>query len=275
MARLGIDDQFWLEIAGVIAAVGDQDKAIGNAVRWFRFAQEKHKKGLLVTEAEFKKNGFSEALFPLFAERTPSGIECAGAKKHFAWLEQKIKAGSAGGKKSATQPRSKGGQFGPQIKITPSDRRPSPSPSYSLTDSDSQNTPTESQKTSGFIAGYCARFKSKYGFNTKVAGKNAGIAKRVFENIPAGKLDQYLDAFFEMPDAELVKAKHPLAKFEFKFNEVAVFAEKRAFTPRAQASDVDREQADQLKEARERREREEALQGVFGGPMLIGGGDAG
>lgn len=269
MARLGIDDQFWLEIAGVIAAVGDQDKAIGNAVRWFRFAQEKHKKGLLVTEAEFKKNGFSEALFPLFAERTPSGIECAGAKKHFAWLEQKIKAGSAGGKKSATQPRSKGGQFGPQIKITPSDRRPSPSPSYSLTDSDSQNTPTESQKTSGFIAAYCERFFDRYGTNPHIDGKTAGIAKRLAKNMGEDRAIRLLDAFFQIPDAELVKAKHPLVKLELKLQEVVVFADSGAFTPRAQAADVDREQADELKKESSRARRRQRLLGDSSQPALI------
>lgn len=58
---------------------------------------------------------------------------------------------------------------------------------------------------------------------------------------------QLLDAFFQMPDAELVKSKHPLVKLELKLQEVVVFADSGAFTPRAQASDVDREQADKLK----------------------------
>jgi hypothetical protein len=100
MARLNIEEIFFVEIMDVAVKMGGSDLAIGNAIRWFRFSQEKHKKGKLVSEKEFKDNNFSEALFPLFAERVDGGIACAGAGKHFSWLLSKSEAGSAGGKAS-------------------------------------------------------------------------------------------------------------------------------------------------------------------------------
>lgn len=142
MARLNIEDQFFLEIGTIARKFGNDDEAIGNAIRFFRYAQEKHKLGLFVPEEDFAALGFSEALFPLFAKRTDQGIECAGAKKYFGWLAQKIEAGRNGGKASA---KSRFEQTGSAIPInaknteaTPkrdqakaSDTEPSPSPSPS------------------------------------------------------------------------------------------------------------------------------------------------
>jgi hypothetical protein len=119
----------------------------------------------------------------------------------------------------------------------------------------SQTAPTLSdQKTSGFIAKYCELFKARYLSNPIVDGKSAGIAKRVSKAIGDEKSNRYLEAFFQMPDADLVKSKHPLSKFEFKLNEITVFAESGKFTPRAQASDVDREMADEMKKQKDRQE---------------------
>lgn len=117
------------------------------------------------------------------------------------------------------------------------------------------------QKTSGFIAAYCDRFFDRYGTNPHIDGKTAGIAKRLAKNMGEERAIQLLDAFFQMPDAELVKSKHPLVKLELKLQEVVVFADSGAFTPRAQASDVDREQADKLKKETSRARRRERLLG--------------
>lgn len=95
----------------VIAAYGNQDLAIGNALRFFRFAQELHKKGDLISEEEFERKGFNEALFPIFAERVEGGIRARGSSKHFSWLMDKAEAGSAGGKVSASRPRDSKGRL--------------------------------------------------------------------------------------------------------------------------------------------------------------------
>jgi hypothetical protein len=101
MARLNIEDPFWLEVVRLIGQVGDEDKAIGNAIRFFRFAQEKHKYGELVSELDFKRMGFLECLIPIFAERVDGGIRAVGAEKHFGWLVEKIAQAKDAGQKSA------------------------------------------------------------------------------------------------------------------------------------------------------------------------------
>lgn len=107
MATINLIDAFWLEIVGVSIKMGDEDKAIGNAARFFRFAQEKHKSGRYVTEAEFKQHNFSEHLFPVFAKRVEGGIMAVGAEKHFGWLRQRVVSGAMGGKRSGESRRSK------------------------------------------------------------------------------------------------------------------------------------------------------------------------
>ncbi len=106
MARLNLEDPFWIEIMPLIGPFGgDLDKAIGNAVRFFRFAQEKHKAGRLITEEEFKVHGFNEALFPIFAERVDGGIKCRGAEKHFNWLSTRSESGAQGGAQRSEKKR--------------------------------------------------------------------------------------------------------------------------------------------------------------------------
>lgn len=201
MARLNIEDQFWVEVAPMVAKLGNVDEAIGNAVRWFRFAQEKHRKGRLITEDEFKENGFSEALIPFFAKRTPSGIQANGAKKHFEWLNQKVEAASAGGKKSAQRNRNSKGQLLPNNETDPSEVQaepkviqPSSSSSSSSSNSDSRSKevpkPEKSRTTpqqkklnaevwDRYKSAYLSRYKVEPVRNAAVNSKISQIAQRL------------------------------------------------------------------------------------------------
>jgi len=118
MARINIEDQFWLDILRVAAKIGDEDKAVGNVVRFFRFAQEKHKRGELVSEEEFMDCGFSVHMFPIFAKHVDGGIQAVGAAKYFSWLFDKSDAGRIGGQHSAQRARDEKGRLLP--KQTPS-----------------------------------------------------------------------------------------------------------------------------------------------------------
>lgn len=100
MARINIEDQFWLDICEVAVKIGNQDIAIGMAVRFFRYSQEKHKAGEILSESEFSER-FDEALIPTFARRVAGGIQAVGAEKHFDWLNQKIEAGRKGGRSTS------------------------------------------------------------------------------------------------------------------------------------------------------------------------------
>ncbi len=104
----------------------------------------------------------------------------------------------------------------------------------------SENLPDLSvKKTNQFISKYCELFKAKHGSNPVINGKTSGIAKRLSQSLGEEKANFYLEAFFAMPDALLFKNKHPLAQFEFKLNEITVFANSGKFTTYKQANQQD------------------------------------
>lgn len=90
-----------------------------------------------------------------------------------------------------------------------------------------------------FIAWYCERFKTRWGNNPPIQPKDAGIAGRLAKGLSAEKQALYLDAYFAMPDAWVIKAKHPINLFESKLNEISVFAQSGTFTTMRQARDAD------------------------------------
>lgn len=95
------------------------------------------------------------------------------------------------------------------------------------------------QKTKLLIATYCEQFKLKYSTNPEIGGKDAGIAKRISKDWTEEKISVYTEAFFNMPDAELTKKRHPLFLFEIKKNEVTVFANSGKFVTNRQATQQD------------------------------------
>jgi len=90
-----------------------------------------------------------------------------------------------------------------------------------------------------FVAAYCERFKLRWGHNPEILGKDAGIAKRFAKDLSLEKFSLYLDAYFAMPDAWIVKAKHPLGLMETKFNEIQSFAQSGKFITMHQARQAD------------------------------------
>lgn len=187
----------------------------------------------------------------------------SGSKEHCGFLDSKSENGKKGGAKGGRSKSPKKLQNLKQNrKRTESEPKapesePKDSYSYSIsisnssssTDSDSStdsvNTPL-GQKTKSFIAGYCERFEFKYGSRPHIQGKDAGIAKRVAKDLSKEKLLFYLDAYFAMPDAGVVKAKHPLNLFELKMNEIVVFANTGNFTTQRQAHQADDMASNQL-----------------------------
>lgn len=109
--------------------------------------------------------------------------------------------------------------------------------------SEPRQNPSDSapNKTKQFISKYCDLFKSRYGSNPVINGKTSGIAKRLSESLGQEKSDFYLEAFFAMPDSLLTKNKHPLSQFEFKLNEITVFANSGKFTTYKQAQQHDQQ----------------------------------
>lgn len=223
--------------------MGSADLAAGQALRLIRFAQQQAKKGNGVTYQDFSER-FSDLLMPEFARRDGDMVIVRGADVHFAWLKKKAEAGRKGGR-SKTESKTKHLK---QNRITNTEAPPkqieassSYSSSYSSSNSPSiiSNSSNSTQKVHTFVAAYCDRFKTRWGHSPPILGKDAGIAKRLAKDLSLGRYEALLEAYFQMPDAWVVKNKHTLGIFESKLNEIAVFMETGKFTTAREVRDAD------------------------------------
>lgn len=248
MARLNIEDQFWIDVMSLVAKFGDQDKAIGQAVRFLRFAQEMHRKGRSVTIEEFRRNGFDEALLGVFAEAKPSGIEAKGSEKHFSWLNQKVEAGKRGGasKSPAKLANLKQGKYPPkkpQLAILPEAKPSDPEASLSSSLSLSSNNliPSELRQVAQppapdprgiFLGKYREAFKARYGIQPNIDNV---VAKRVGDFLRGRPIDQavqLIQAYCQMDGhRDFFKTRgHDFATFQANINPILI-AIKNGFDP--------------------------------------------
>ncbi len=168
MARINIEDSFWISILDVAVKSGNVDSAIGNAIRFIRMAQEKYKHGIYITEQEFKDAGFSDSLFPSIACRTSQGIQAVGADEHFGWLRSKVENGRKGGKSKSPAKTATLKQNRSETEATPKRDRsateasPSPSPSYSLSSSSPNPSGAETTPARPFRVSDASRMESRF-----------------------------------------------------------------------------------------------------------------
>lgn len=198
-----------------------------------------------------------------------------GSKEQFRWIEQRSKAGSSKSEKkikSAEKAREtrknkkervlNGSSEKHSVKsersLNETERKEtglngSEPPTHSLTLSHALSlSPSSgsvskkdsvlsehSKKAQLFIGTYCQLFKARHGSNPKILGKDSGIAGRLAKQLSDDDIKRLLTAFFSMPDSWLFKAKHPIAAFEMKLNEIVVFANSGNFTTKTQAQQAD------------------------------------
>jgi hypothetical protein len=250
MARLNIEECWWsdprrmklIELVGTMAADGV-------AINAWRVAQEFWAKCELVPHSIWQHVQANDKLIQAnLAEEREGGIYVKGSSEYLEWVRERRRAASAGGKKSAEKRTKK--QQKPQAKRKQNEAngkqtQPSGSGSDSFSGSDSSSgsvipaEPSLGDAARDFIQAYCERFKARWGSNPPIQGKDAGIAKRVAKGWSPEKRDTYLDAYFSMPDAWVVKAKHPINLFETKLNEISVFAQSGEFHTQRQVRDAD------------------------------------
>lgn len=260
MARINIEDCWWTDPrrSKLARILGDERLADGSAVRMWRLAQEFWKdERKLVPSHIFETLDDHQALVGCgLASLGDDGYYVRGSSQYLEWvIEQRAKS-KKGGQESAKRPRDAKGRLikseanGPakvqaeskQIQVSGSY---SDSSSGSISDSDSTSdsgitsSSNLQKKANAFIVRYCENFKFKYGSSPEIQGKESGIAKRVTKNIGLDKINLYLDAYFQLPDAYVVKAKHPVYLFEAKLNEITVFANSGKFTTLKQAHQAD------------------------------------
>lgn len=248
MARINIENSIYqdLRFLNLTRKLNSVEEAIGSLVRAWTLAQTWYVKGSkLIPLSEWQKHQIRNEIIDVgLAQIIDGHVRVCGAEEQFAWLAQRVEAGRKGGlskgKRSlAVAKRVEAVAKPPTPTPTPTLSPSSPSNSSSRSKKKRDGTPSESATAQALIAGYCERFKARWGINPEIRGKEAGIARRLSNDLSSDKVELYLDAFFHIPDAWLVKAKHPLSALETKLNEVAVFASSGKFTTNKQAHQAD------------------------------------
>lgn len=110
--RINVEERVWSDprLVTLTAKVGTQGAAIGELVRFWRYAQEAWLEQRLITASFFQKHLCQALLEAGFAEETPDGIRCLGAEEHFGWLKQRRDAGRKGGLQTQLKRRSSDAQ---------------------------------------------------------------------------------------------------------------------------------------------------------------------
>lgn len=253
MARINIEDDLYTSdpFLALVEKTGNRYIAIGMVVSSFTIAQRYWLEHQGIPEQKWPESlniliDLRLAERALNSVRTPI-IYVRGSKEQFSWLEQKSKAGKSKSakkletlKQNRTPVRSedrtdteRAVNAAEPLTLTLTHSLPlsqSPAPA---------KTAAHAKKANAFIAAYCEKFKSRWGSNPEITPKRSGIAGRISKNLGEDKALVYLDAYFAMPDAWVVKAKHPLELFETKLNEITVYAQSGTFTTARQATQAD------------------------------------
>ncbi len=211
MARINIEEEFWTDVRPLIRAMGDEDRAVGMAIRFLKFAQEKYKYGKFVTSADFKKMGFTEDLIPFFAEKIEGGYQAKGAEKHFGWLRSRVLAGAAGGKKSKPNAIE---NFHPKQKPKQKEANPNPlssllSPLKELEHSGGVAKPPPPDLNKKVWESYKNSWREKYGSdpirNATVNSQISSLAKRLGPDSI-----EVVRFFLSLDDPFIKKQMHPI-----------------------------------------------------------------
>lgn len=276
MARINIEECWWTDPrrSKLIKILGTEEMADAVAIKAWRLAQEhwKHNRRRVpfhIFQVLEKADALLESGLAV-KEEDGSFVYVRGSSDYLDWVREKREQASDAGKKSAEIRKKKNGTAQPpggkgSKKPKKSERKPnddgtesngtepsdSGSISVSVSSSDSSSAEkeeftnvnsqltAEKSKAQFFIAGYCERFRKKYGSNPEIQGKDAGIAGRVSKGLSEEKINLYLDGYFSLPDAWLSKTKHPISAFETKLNEVVVFVMTGKFITNRQVQQAD------------------------------------
>lgn len=127
MARINVDDDVegrneyrkLLKLLG-----GDDDRALGMLIRFWRLAQKYWGEGKLVPLEEVQAWDFQPILDSRWGLIREDGVYAIGSEERFAWYRQVLEAASAGGKARANAPRDEKGRILPESSRTPAEHHP-------------------------------------------------------------------------------------------------------------------------------------------------------
>lgn len=111
MARINIEDTFWVAVGRIERGSTPYDQVVGNAMRLLRFGQEQFKHSNFISIDQWQMEGFLEILVPVFATKNSDGYIIRDAEKQFGWLRQKVESGRRGGVASGESRRNDSNQL--------------------------------------------------------------------------------------------------------------------------------------------------------------------
>lgn len=250
MARINIEDTFWSydPFLALVEKLGNRASAVGAVILAFKLAQKYWVPDQRpIPSVKFRSLPFASDLIECgIASESEDGdfVHVHGAKDQFEWLIQRSQAGAKSKEKKANGTnRNKTKRNGSQRNETSYSSSYSSSPSSSSSGSNSNSeiysvgqsenssqpsggkSPSAPSSTQVFIARYCELFKARWKTNPEIRGKEAGIAKRLVSDLGVERACELLEAFFEMNDAQFLRAKHALGVFEVNLQSVVVKAD--------------------------------------------------
>ncbi len=242
MARINIDDDFWDAVTDVAARCQNATEAAGMALRFIRFAQQKHLKEepLVWSDIENKFELLNGYFFSVSLET--GDIKVIGPAAQFGWLNVKSEAGRKGGIASAQRPRDEKGRLLPkhvpsEVQAASSDSKltkqiqasSSSSSSSSGSSSGSSNlntgrTPASQEPPkNNLIAHYCDAWKLRYGSNPMILPKDAGQLKKFVEAIGVERSKQVITTYLSMPEKWFVTKRHDISTMIANLNAIQQF----------------------------------------------------
>lgn len=231
MARINFEDEIAIDhrFRHLVRKVGDEDKANGMLLRFWRIAQRYWGQGELVPKKVFELEELHSILECDLAEERPDGIYAKGTEKRFQWYVQKCDASKKGvqARKNSNRDTS-AGQPADHSRSTESSApvnplvptlAPVPVPTQNtkilLSEGRNRSPLTIKPATPGparagpypvnrFIAAYIQAFQAnpEHGKDTRphVGGKVQGLMRQLLKDYPIERLELLIQTYCQMTD---------------------------------------------------------------------------
>lgn len=230
MARINFEDEIAADARFrrlVKLLDGDEDKANGMLLRFWRLAQKYWGNGLLVPFDEFKAEELQPILTCGLAEVRELGVYAKGSELRFDWYLQRVEAGkrSVASRKLKSERNACSVITGSSSVITSIPLSSSP---LSSTLNNKSNTkelkgrsasPVPVRSISKVIGTYVQAFQSRYGTRPDVGGKVQGLFKTMLKDLTEDQLCLLVQAYLQMDGTG--------SWFKKKFHDVGTLYENR------------------------------------------------
>lgn len=215
LARINVEDDFWTHprYRALTRIIGDEDKAAGMCIRFWRLAQSYWGERKPVPTDVWDLEKLEPLVTVGLAEKKDDGVYCKNSERHFEWYSQAVESGRRGGIKSvrartdkygSAQPRrskpSKGSRSDPSVNIEGSPKgsrsdppeAPKPLTLYDAGQTEIAKAPPGSSVWDAYAGAYLGRYKVAPVRNARSNGMCAQLVKRLGVDAAIGVVRFYV-----------------------------------------------------------------------------------